>query len=44
MRKYFRENTKEAIMDFGTFAKLSAHTVDKASRANAVKRKKLKNA
>ena len=39
MRKYFRENTKEAIMDFGTFAKLSAHTIDKTIRTNAKKRK-----
>ncbi len=39
MRKYFYENTKETVMDLGTFAKLTAHTIDKTIRTNAKKRK-----
>lgn len=39
-RKYFRENAGWAIMDLGTFAKLSAATIDKTIRKNAKKRVK----
>lgn len=43
MRRYFYENTRETVMDFGTFVKLSANTIDNTLRKNANKRKALKN-